>query len=144
MATNEHSTSRRAVIMGLAGTPFLAGTMTAPAIASQTDATLEAHWREYLASQRTIYDSPDPTNEECEAQTSRLNRVEDAILKHPAATTHDAAIKLWVALPHIDANRWIEEAIAYGRFGEIIDNQCDLDFDCRLVVAAIVALGWEA
>lgn len=138
-------TTRRGALAALAGTAVVAGAIGV-AIATPAEAStgaIERHWRAYLAAQREIYDSPDATEEESRPQEDRLTTAEDAILKTKATTTREAAIKLWVSLPHADTARWIEESIAYGRFSYILANEVDLDFAARLAVHAIAALGWE-
>lgn len=140
--------SRRAAIVALAGTPVFLGTM-AEAIASprSSDAELLRQFERRQAAMSRVYAMDDhaPADEaEADRISSECNtaasEAETAMRRIGASTAEGIEAILWAAIPHIDADRGLDRAISEGRFDDVIADERDLDFDVRLVVAAIIGL----
>jgi hypothetical protein len=79
-------------------------------------------------------------DKECNTCHDRASDAEAAMVRLGAKTPAGAAVLLWSALPHIDANRWVDERISTGAFAEFLADAEHLDFGPRLVAAAIASL----
>jgi len=144
MATIQHSTSRRAVIAALAGTPFLAGTMAAaiaaPIKATERDGALLAAWEEYKRLQRLNYSTPgDGWDDEQEVEFYRqLDAAEIVIERAEAKSPKGAAVQVLLAIMHNEEERSVCEAIING--ATMPASYGDLDWTTKLAFRAVAAL----
>jgi len=143
----ENMTSRRAVIGATLALPVMGLTVAgvATAEASGADAEIIRQWNIDMAALRELHgDWGEILQEDEERRYFALEDVRDKaeayIQKAEPVTIRGAIVQLWVAFNHTCHEKWAEEALARRDEAEIFANVHNLDFDCQMIVRAIIAL----
>lgn len=142
-------TTRRSL---LAAGPAIALLPTIPGtLKADPDAVLEAAWNRWRDARATYNAAPfandveDPAQHDAAvAEENRLwaimDEAEETIRATPAKTPRGAQIQLWIALVGSIDTREQDEALTRGDLAAILATEDRLDWNARLIVAALHSL----
>lgn len=139
-------TTRRNFIAGIAIVPALASPV-APAIANEGDAVIEAAFARRQAAYATYNALPPDSGPAINGYGPGerelwdiIDEAEEIIRSHVATTPRGAMLQLWCAMYHSVSGREDDEAITRGDFGAIARLDGALDWNVRLMLAALRSL----
>jgi hypothetical protein len=139
-------TTRRNFIAGLAIMPALAST-AAPVIANEGDAVIEAAFARRQAAYATYNALPPDSGPVVNGYGPGerdlwdiIDEAEEVIRSHVATTPRGAMLQLWCAMYHSVSGREDDETITRGDFGAIARLDGALDWNVRLMLAALRSL----
>jgi hypothetical protein len=146
------NTSRRSLIASLP-VAAVAVALPAAAVAATGDAAIQAAWARWQQARATYKAMPCPDEEGVDGTAIKveenrlwavMDEAEETIRASRATTQRGTAIQLWVALAHsIDTNDQ-DAAITCGELSPILATEHTLDWNARLIVAALQSLNGGA
>ncbi len=139
--------TRRAALTGAASASIIMAAGGAAAMIPTTRDEVERHWqdrcnafRELEADERFLYNDAVQ-----DAYWRRIDAAEIAILASTFRTRRTAELQLWIAWSHYQpSSRTIEALVAHGAYADLARMRADLDWNEKMLFAAITTLRGEA
>jgi hypothetical protein len=150
--TNTPKLQRRSVLTATAGVAVASALPTnALAQYEASDAKLEAAWKRWRDARVTYNAAPfaddveDPAQHDAAVDEENrlwaiMDEAEETIRANPAKTPRGAEIQLWIALVGSIDTREQDEALTRGDLAAILATEDRLDWNARLIVAALHSL----
>jgi hypothetical protein len=150
--TSDLTTSRHQLLGALAGTPALVGIMAlgVPEAAMAERGADAELFRLFAIRQENLartYDGTFDAIEDAEEQDRQHSACCDraaeaavAMAELGAKTPAGVILLLLAALPYIDEDRWLDEALSLGRHEEVLAQPENVTFPARLAISAIRSL----
>jgi hypothetical protein len=139
--------TRRAALTGAASASIIMAAGGAVAMIPTTRDEVERHWQDRCAAFRELEaDERFLDNDAVQAPYwRRIDAAEIAILASTFRTRRTAELQLWIAWSHYQpSSRTIEALVTHGAYADLARTRADLDWNERMLFAAISTLRGEA
>jgi hypothetical protein len=139
--------TRRAALTGAASASIIMAAGGAAAMIPTTWDEVERHWQDRCAAFREFEADDLAFTDKAREQAywTRIDAAEIAILATTFRTRRTAELQLWIAWSHYHPSSGaIEKLVTHGVYADLARMRADLDWNERMIFAAISTLRGEA